>query len=61
MSVYPYVMPVDIFGRKWPEFAMPNHKVWLCNSCGQPEVQLKQSCTHNKLKPATVKKLGGRL
>jgi hypothetical protein len=59
MSVYPYVMPIDKYGRKWPEFALPNHKVWLCGSCGQPEVN--GNCSHKRLKAATVKKLGGKL
>jgi hypothetical protein len=59
VSVYPYVMPVDEFGRKWPELALPNHKVWLCDKCGQPEI--KGKCSHQKMKPETVKKLGGKL
>lgn len=64
-SVYPYAMPVDKYGRKWPEFYLPNHKAWLCGSgdlekgCGQPEVNGK--CSHKRLKAATVKKLGGKL
>ena len=57
MSVYG--VPIDKYGRKWPELALPNHKVWLCGDCGQPE--LRGSCSHKKFKAEKVKRLGGRL
>lgn len=57
MSVYG--VPIDKYGRKWPELALPNHKVWLCDECKQPE--LRGSCNHKKFKAEKVKRLGGRL
>lgn len=58
-NTYPYITPVDQYGRKWPEFCLPNHKVWLCGECGQPE--LRGPCNHKQMNKKTVKKLGGKL
>jgi hypothetical protein len=54
-----YGTPTDKFGRRWPELALPNHRVWLCSECGQPDV--KNTCTHKKLNANVVRKLGGKV
>lgn len=56
-----YPVPVDRFGRKWPELRLPNHKAWICDDCGQPDVRAKNPCKHKKLPKELVKKLGGKL
>ena len=55
-----YTTPVDRFGRRWPELKLPNHRVWLCDECGQPDIRRHKPCTHSKLSQTVVKSLGGK-